>query len=447
MNRVAIRKTRTIISHNHLYKDLLKNVRFFSNTGKDAGDQKDEPTTVPDKLSDNEGVTKVAAEKYDYISQRKLSQSGNRLDYSSKLDLENSSNVVEGNEMQAKSGANDNDQDTASNAKRDENEKHLTGSNSNEHKQSKHTSSDHTPQHPHTVVESIGEAVNATKQQAVNYSGELNKAYSEMEHNIMKGINETNQRRFRLLLLSSTLFILWVGIVFGSKIRRMLSDQTAGLAKETLENESLKLQTQELAMAVVQTVLNDKEVTAHAASFLREASVVPETQQALLELTLHILQHPDSLRELSTLVKKLIELLANDKETIQQVAGLLKDALEDPKLKAALVQLVGQLCLDPAIVRMTSELTVKILQEPDVVLATNKLLMASTQTVLSDEQIITQSKDFVADVMGDDTLQREGGDAIWNSVTHAVKPWIIRIAGVTLVCASLVIGKAFLSPF
>jgi hypothetical protein len=35
--------------------------------------------------------------------------------------------------------------------------------------------------------------------------------------------------------------------------------------------------------------------------------------------------------------------------------------------------------------------------------------MASTQTVLSDNQIITQSKDFVADVMGDDAVQREGG--------------------------------------
>ena len=28
--------------------------------------------------------------------------------------------------------------------------------------------------------------------------------------------------------------------------------------------------------------------------------------------------------------------------------------------------------------------------------------------------------------MGDDMLQREGGDAIWNSVTHAVKPLLVR---------------------
>ena len=163
------------------------------------------------------------------------------------------------------------------------------------------------------VVESIGSAVNATKQQAVNYTHEINRVYAEVEHDLMRRINEGNRRRFRLGLLSTLLFIVWVVSVFGAQIRKMLSDQTAGLAKETLENESLKVQTQELAMAVVQTVLNDKEVTAHAASFLREASVVPETQQALLALTLHVLQHPDSLKEFSILVKKLIEVVANDK--------------------------------------------------------------------------------------------------------------------------------------
>jgi hypothetical protein len=147
----------------------------------------------------------------------------------------------------------------------------------------------------------------------MHYTHEINRVYSELEKNLMQRINESNQRRFRIILLSTVLFITWIGAVFGTRIRKMLSDQTAGLAKETLENESLKVQTQELAMAVVNTVLNDKEVTAHAASFLREASVVPETQQALLQLTLHVLQHPDTLEEATTLAKKLITVLAKDK--------------------------------------------------------------------------------------------------------------------------------------
>jgi hypothetical protein len=89
---------------------------------------------------------------------------------------------------------------------------------------------------------------------------------------MMKRINESNQRRFRVILLSSIAFIVWIGVMFGDRIRKNISDQTAGIAKETLENESLKVQTQELAMAVVQTVLNDKEVTAHAATFLKEGT-------------------------------------------------------------------------------------------------------------------------------------------------------------------------------
>lgn len=109
-----------------------------------------------------------------------------------------------------------------------------------------------------------------------------------------------------------------------------------------------------------------------------------------------------------------------------QVAGLLTDALQDPTLKAALAKLVADLCVDPEVQAMATELTLKVMDQPEVVIATNKLLMASTSTVLSNDEIIAQSKGFVADVMGDDTLQKEGGDAIWNSVTHALKPGLIR---------------------
>ena len=136
-----------------------------------------------------------------------------------------------------------------------------------------------------TTASTIG---NATKQ----YTYEFNKAYNDIEKTIMIRINESNTRRFRLYLIMTVLGTIWIISVFGTQIKKAVAKETAGLAKETLENESLKIQTQELAMAVVQTILNDKDVTAHAAIFLREASIAPETQQALLQLTLHVLQHP-----------------------------------------------------------------------------------------------------------------------------------------------------------
>lgn len=138
-------------------------------------------------------------------------------------------------------------------------------------------------------------------------------AYVELEKALMDKFHEKNQSKFRAYLLGTILILGWISIVFGARLRKYFTEQTAGLAKETLENESLKIQTQELATAVVQTILEDKDITSHAATFLKEASTAPETQQALLKLTMHILQHKDTMDEVTKITQKLIKNLANDK--------------------------------------------------------------------------------------------------------------------------------------
>ena len=148
--------------------------------------------------------------------------------------------------------------------------------------------------------------------------------YERMEETMMHTVNESNRRRFRIYFFGSIALMIITTYVFGDDIRKAVSAQTADIAKETLENESLKIQTQELAMAVVQTVLNDKEITAHAATFLKEASSAEETQQALLALTLHVLQHPECLEELTRLSKKLITELSNDPVCIDNPINCLK---------------------------------------------------------------------------------------------------------------------------
>ena len=85
-----------------------------------------------------------------------------------------------------------------------------------------------------------------------------NETYHDFERKLMARIKESNQRRFRVVLALVVGLVSWVVFVFGARLRKLLTDHTAGLAKETLENESLKIQTQELAMAVVQTILNDQ---------------------------------------------------------------------------------------------------------------------------------------------------------------------------------------------
>lgn len=41
-------------------------------------------------------------------------------------------------------------------------------------------------------------------------------------------------------------------------------------------------------------------------------------------------------------------------------------------------------------------------------------------------QVVEESRRFIADVMGDDSLQKEGGDALWNSLNYALKPGFIK---------------------
>jgi len=145
-------------------------------------------------------------------------------------------------------------------------------------------------------------------------------------------------------------------------------------------------------MAVVQTILNDKEITAHAAAFLKEASTAPETQQALLKLTLHILQHHDTLKELTVLCKSLIKNLTNDKDIIKQLSILFVKVVEDKDLKNALVTVVYDLCQDATVFQAVIDLVMKVIDRVDVLEATQLLLSEATSEVMKEEQIMDQSR-------------------------------------------------------
>lgn len=137
--------------------------------------------------------------------------------------------------------------------------------------------------------------------------------YEFVEGMVLKHVSEANRRQYRANFLRGLTGFIVLMLLFGKQIRTYFTTTTADLAKETLENESLQMQTQGLASAVVQTILTDPEITAQAAIFLKEASTTQEVQQAMVNLVLHILQHPDTLQEVTALSKKLVADLSADK--------------------------------------------------------------------------------------------------------------------------------------
>ncbi len=275
----------------------------------------------------------------------------------------------------------------------------------------------------------------------------VNHTYEELEMNLMHRLHESNKNRFRSYLIGTILLLLWIISVFGDRIRKKMSQKTADFAKETLENESLKTQTQMLATAVVQTVLNDKEITTQAATFLQEASNAPETQAAFYQLTMHVLQHPETLAELTVLSKKLVNNLSEDPEVTSKLTKIFTQVLADPELKDAVIRLISELSGDPAVIAATSQLCLDLMVRDDVKEATTKLMTESSYEVLEDNEVNVLSKEFVADVMRDAQLQKEGGDALMNSLTHALKPGVVKITGMSLICVSVAVFKLMLSPY
>lgn len=102
--------------------------------------------------------------------------------------------------------------------------------------------------------------------------------YADVEAKLMARMRTHNKGRFRTIALCTVLGTIWVFNTFGSEIRKFVGGQTAEVARETLRHESLQIQTQELATAVVNTLLNDPEVLSGTSLFLQMAAVNPETQ-------------------------------------------------------------------------------------------------------------------------------------------------------------------------
>ena len=57
--------------------------------------------------------------------------------------------------------------------------------------------------------------------------------------------------------------------------------------------------------------------------------------------------------------------------------------------------------------------------------------------VLDDPEVVEHSKGFVADVVADDSLQRTGGTAIWNSFQYSFQPKLVRVCVCVWFCAFL----------
>ena len=122
------------------------------------------------------------------------------------------------------------------------------------------------------------------------------------------------------------------------------------------------------------------------------------------------------------LVRNIWDDLINDKETYSQLTTLLYNVLQNEKIYSAVKDLLLQLINDEEVNRELTKLVVKLGEEPDVLTATQQVLTESAHRTMNDPNVLDHSMEFATEVMGDDVVQRTGGDALWNTVGYAVQP-------------------------
>mmetsp|Transcript_22940 Transcript_22940/g.29789 ORF Transcript_22940/g.29789 Transcript_22940/m.29789 type:complete len:392 (+) Transcript_22940:77-1252(+) len=262
---------------------------------------------------------------------------------------------------------------------------------------------------------------------------------SHIAGNIEKIIRGRMQNNFRTVAIGSILITAWLTATFGKQMYNFFTEQTAEVAKETLRQESLQTQTQELATAVVQTLLNDKEVMRNAAAFLREAAGNDETRNALVGLALHILQHPDTLQEAVELGRKVVVHLAKEPSVINNIAILMTHVLKDDRVKKSASELVHKLSLEEEVYDAVVELTKRVLADESVNAQVVELLSKSSFSVLEDEEVISHSKEFITEVVTDDSIQRKGGQALWKTIYYSMQPHVKKIAAGSFIITSIIV--------
>ncbi|KAF0699753.1 Aste57867_9680 [Aphanomyces stellatus] len=214
-------------------------------------------------------------------------------------------------------------------------------------------------------------------------------------------------------------------IAFGPEMRSKMTKTTAEVATETLQNESLQIQTQELASQIVQTVLNDPKVLDQACHFLKKLFAMEMTHVALVQLTSGVLNDPQTLAHVTKLAKQLLFNLFQDPTTLRQFVDLIKTAIVDPNTRESVIALLDQLMQDEATRARLTKLMAWTFVQDQVQGSVTTTITKSVHQVMSNQDVQDHAKEFIGGVVRDETVQTQSGEALWKTLLYVFTPsWI-----------------------
>lgn len=108
----------------------------------------------------------------------------------------------------------------------------------------------------------------------------------------------------------------------------------------------------------------------------------------------------------------------------------MKRTVLDQETRAALLSVLASLLADAQVKKQVGDMLADVFAQEYVKNSVTNTLQDSVHSILQDAHVQNHAKEFVATVMQDQTIQTEGGDALWHTFWYSVTPrwlgWIKR---------------------
>ena len=135
-----------------------------------------------------------------------------------------------------------------------------------------------------------------------------------------------------------------------------------------------------------------------------------------------VIQSPPFQNACKALVHNIWNDLVNDPETNKQLVALVQSVLQNERVYVAVKDMMLKLVNDEEVYKELTKLVVQLGDENEVLDATQRLLTESAHKTLNDPSVLDHSMEFATEVVGDDIVQRSGGEALRNTLGYAVQP-------------------------
>jgi len=219
---------------------------------------------------------------------------------------------------------------------------------------------------------------------------------------------------FRAALIALLVLSIVLLTAFGKEIRQQVTQNTGDVAADVLSHAELQIRASDLAKAVINEVITDKDIHDKVALFVQDLLADQYVRHSVAELLVWSLKS-ESVRE------SLYWLLAHP-ETQDSTAKLMYDVLQSASVKQATAELGQWVIAQPNTYAVTQDMMQALFASQPILDQGTKFMTYAAYESMADPSVVDQCARLMEGVLGDPRVQKRGGDAVWGAMTWMLNP-------------------------